>query len=63
MRAGVIEEAPVFLFLPLFTEVRGRGILRSPYAASCVDYPVGPPEGRLPRASSIEANTTYSGAG
>jgi hypothetical protein len=24
MRAGVIEEAPAFLFLPLFTVVRGK---------------------------------------
>ncbi len=48
---------------PLFTGVRGRLILRSPDAGSCMDYPVGPTEGRLARATSIEANTTYSGAG
>jgi hypothetical protein len=36
--------------LPLFTEVCGMSVLRSPHPASCMDRPSEPPGGRL-RAS------------
>jgi hypothetical protein len=36
--------------MPLFTQVRGRGILGSPYPAFCMDRLVGPTEDPLPRS-------------
>jgi hypothetical protein len=49
--------------LPLFTGVRGRIILRSPYTALCIAPVPGGQKWALASISSIEVNTTSCGAG
>jgi hypothetical protein len=50
--AGVLRDSGLFLFMPLFTGVRGRGILRSPFAGWCID---GPPRGVRMASKALHA--------
>ena len=63
-RVPIVGPGPLyrpFVFIPLFTGVRGRGILRSSFAGSCIERPLRGARMASEATPATEEGTTCCG--